>query len=273
MRSNNCKPLPAPSVPSTAEVTGSCLVPSNPILSPEEMVRKRLDVDLEQAARIERITRGQADSPIWYQEWAIRITSSFFSRVCKRLATTSPNCLVNTIINQRMYRSMPTACAWGRENEEKAVNAYKEKMQEAGHTDLTVRKSGLVINPKYVYLGASPDGILQDPVLSDPNGLLEVKCPYEHRNISPYEAAQQTFFFCEMQKGTLLLKRRHNYYYQVQGQTAICARKWYDFVVYTNAGTSIERIDFDEGFWKETISKLKDFHDDFITPKLMERHM
>ena len=121
----------------------------------------------------------------------MRITASFFGCVCRRLATTPPDALVNSIINQKVHRSMPTACAWGKNNEVRAMDAYKLNMQEVGHSGLEIRQSGLVINTECAFLGASPDGIVYDPVSEDPNGLLEIKCPYTYRDVNPQEAAQQ----------------------------------------------------------------------------------
>ena len=50
----------------------------------------------------------------------------------------------------------------------KALNAYKQTMHDKGHTNLVVMMSGLIINPEYAYLGASPDGIVSDPNLQIP---------------------------------------------------------------------------------------------------------
>ena len=71
-----------------------------------------------------------------------------FSRVCKRRLTTSPISLVNSIINQRAYQSVPPSCAWGRDNEDKAVYAYLQLTQEKGLPGIKVANSGLVINPE-----------------------------------------------------------------------------------------------------------------------------
>ena len=87
---------------------------------------------------------------------------------------------------------MPAACAWGKNNESKAKDAY---VKTNGHNNLQVSESGLVINTEYTFLGASPDGLVHDPVSADANGLLEIKCPYLLKDISPYEAAQQKSFF------------------------------------------------------------------------------
>ena len=73
----------------------------------------------------------------------------------------------------------PLSCAWGKANEDKAVSAYLQSMQEKGHSGIEVAPSGLVINPKYAWLGVSADGLVTDPHSPDPNGLLEIKCPYK----------------------------------------------------------------------------------------------
>ena len=74
-------------------------------------------------------------------------------------------------------------------------DAYVTKMRTNGHNNLQVSESGLVINTEYTFLGANPDGLVHDPVSADANGLLEIKCPYQLKDISPYEAAQQKSFF------------------------------------------------------------------------------
>lgn len=48
--------------------------------------------------------------------------------------------------------------------------------------------------------------------------------------------------------GHMLLKKSHNYYYQVQGQLATTQLPWCDFVVWTPHGTTIQRIERDVNF-------------------------
>ena len=55
---------------------------------------------------------------------------------------------------------MPLSCAWGKDNEDRAQSAYKQEWHERGHSSLEVTMSGLVINPEYSWLGASPDGVV-----------------------------------------------------------------------------------------------------------------
>ena len=204
--------------------------------------------------------------PYWERHY--RITSSFFGRVCRRLSSTSPDSLVNYILNQCMYRSTPLSCAWGKDNENRALSAYKQERQERGHSSLEITMSGLVINPEYSWLRASSDGVVHGPGCTDPNGLLEIKCPCDCRISTPFKAASQKEFCCRLGKGKLVLREQHHYYYyQVQGQMAVCSRKRCDFA-FANAGISIQRIFFEEIFWTSMASKLKCFYSTAIVPKL-----
>ncbi len=72
-----------------------------------------------------------------------------------------------------------------------------------GHTGVEVKRSGLVINPDYIFLGASPDGLVTNPISEDNNRLLEIKCPYAHKDITQLEAAQLKKFFCSLDDGKL----------------------------------------------------------------------
>ena len=118
---------------------------------------KKFTITKEQIAHIEEATRAQADSTEWYQERNIETTASFFGRVCRRLPSTSPdalvNLIVNLIVNQKKYKSVPVPCAWGKNHELKALNSYITNMQANGHTcnGLNVEKSGVVINPAYSF--------------------------------------------------------------------------------------------------------------------------
>ena len=89
-------------MPSSSSLT-TPLTTITPSLSPEDGVWSKMIVTWEQAAEMERKSRYQSKSLSWYEEHRCRITSSFFGRVCRRLSSTSPDSLVNSILNQRMY--------------------------------------------------------------------------------------------------------------------------------------------------------------------------
>ena len=171
MRNNDCKPLPqsklkiattaTTSATSTAATTTVMNSASATSPTAEETMWGKPKVTSEQAAQIER-NRGQANSTIWYQEHKIRVTASFFGCVCRRLPNTSSHALVNSIINQKMYRSMPIACAWGKNNENKAsmiINQnYKNMVRKSQNLDLllTPIKYSLALVQKVPCLILSP---------------------------------------------------------------------------------------------------------------------
>ena len=102
----------------------------------------------------------------------------------------------------------------------------------------------------------------------DKYGLVEYKCPYSARDTTVEEACTKKDFMAHMKEGRVELKRTHKYYYQVQGQMAICRRTWCDFVIWTPYSITIERINFDENFWKDTYKKLEQFYDAAVLPEL-----
>lgn len=90
-----------------------------------------------------------------------------------------------------------------------------------------------------------PHNLLFDGVISCSKcgvGILEIKCLYgkgtaKWRNKEPEECSSNKNFFAELSDtGKLLLKRTHNYFYQVIGQLAVLKIKWADFTIWTNEG-------------------------------------
>ena len=74
---------------------------------------------------------------------------------------------------------------WGKEHEAKALEAYVKHQQDSGHQGLFACKSGFVISETHPFLGVSPDACVHDPLHDEPFGLVEIKCPYSHRNNTP----------------------------------------------------------------------------------------
>lgn len=64
--------------------------------------------------------------------------------------------------------------------------------------------------------------------------------------------------YCSLDNGVLILKKEHKYYYQIMGQLQITNRKVCYFVIYTPNWTNVQKIEFDEIFWKtKMVDKLK----------------
>ena len=76
-----------------------------------------------------------------------------------------------------------------------------------------VAGSGLVINPWWPFVAATPDGIVDYKCCG--KGVLEIKCPYSHRDESVQSAASKDRSFCLKRddRGSLHLDHSHSYCY------------------------------------------------------------
>ena len=213
----------------------------------------------------EALTRNQANNSNWMEARTGRITSSNFGLVSKLKDTTSCDNTVKNIFNVTTFTSEATR--WGKTHEAAARRMYVYRMRKT-HPPIHVSTCGLMLHTDYPHLGASPDGLVHCPHCNNPHGVLEIKCPYKYRQLSPRDAAMNSDFFCEVIDEKVKLKRNHNYYYQVQGQLAITKRPWCDFVVWTLIDHSVERIYFDSEFWLSTATKLQNFFINAVIPEL-----
>ena len=206
-----------------------------------------LTLSTEEIKRIEDETKLQSEDPsgLWMLVRKCRLTASNFGTVCKRRPTTPVASLVKTIIYKSSSTSAPSL-RWGRENEKSARLAYSQFMQTNGHPNLKVLPAGFMVSANRGYLGCSPDNWVVDPNSDDPNGISEYKCPYSARDVTPEEACTTLKgFYCKLENDKVILKRNHNYFFQIQGCLGITGKEWCDFVVWTPKGLSVERIKFD----------------------------
>ena len=144
------------------------------------------------------------------------------------------------------------------------------------HNGFEVSDSGLVINPAWGHIGASPDGTVKCNCCT--NGVVEIKCPFCHRNDTIlYDSAQDKKFCLKRNAdGTLNLDRLHAYYYQVQTQIFVCEVDYCDFVVCTfpegkKPVIHIERILADREFWSQCVRKSTEFIKVCILPEILGR--
>lgn len=197
--------------------------------------KQSLFVTPDKIREIERNTRDQALSPMWYSARRFRLTASVFGRVLHMLPSTPPDSLVKTLLYPRQISS--PAIEWGKKNEAIALNEYTKHYNSLGNTKMIVCRAGFVVCEEHPFLGASPDAYVHDPQSSVEYGLAEIKCPYKYRNLSPVDAARASDFCSKVitnqdGRSSVELKRTHTYYSQIQGQMAITERKWCDCDLY-----------------------------------------
>ena len=198
------------SVESVQEPSSHCIPTKASLMETIAAFKRSLQISDDKAREIERNTREQRLSSLWFSVRQYRITSSLFGNILTRRATTPPDSLVLHIIQSKSFSTAATR--YGIENEQVALKEYLAYQQSHGHPELAVSASGFLINPAYPFLGASPDGAVYDPSSAQqPFGFVEIKCPYSHRHASPAEACNTSSFCCEFDTttGHLRLKESH----------------------------------------------------------------
>ena len=126
------------------------------------------------------------------------------------------------------------------------------------HVQFAVTELGLVLDPLYPFLGATPDGLVSCGCCG--NGVLEIKCPYSCRQKDLVEASEDSsFFLCQSQEGVIKLKESHQYYYQVQMQMKFCNVEYCDFVVWNKESWINQRIYAKSDFVNDAITKTIGF--------------
>ena len=227
-------------------------------------------VTKEEVEKIERCTQKQAGSEQWICERRKRLTASRVGGVAKMRKTTKRSKKVQELLYSTFRGNEATR--YGMEMELTTTHEYTTH-QQGGHPGLTVDTCGLFVSHENPWLAASPDGTVCDPNdASQPLGLVEIKNPHSARHMTLSEACDNSTFCLEKREKdgqvTYRLKRRHDYYYQIQCQLYCVDREWCDFVLRTDKDLHIERIDRDSTWWKGQLPKLHTFYFDALLPEL-----
>ena len=202
----------------------------------------------------------------WLEEQRNRITSSNVGQIAKRRSSTK----VATKVKQLLYSTFHgnRATEWSLLQEDVSRAEYL-KVKQAVSPHFTFEYSGLVVSVSNPWLAASPDGLVFDQLEDLLQGLVELKNPYEVRDITQQEAAATIKTFClEINSdGKLQLKRGHDCYCQIQCALFCITRQWCNLVVLTKS-LHIERIVADPNFKSIVLPKLRNFYFTAILPEL-----
>ena len=198
---------------------------------------KAIKVTSEEAEFLQIATIGQSSCTAWHEHRKGRLTASHFHAVCRHIDAASevyPKAIVKKIMQYYPSAENVPALKWGRDNEDRARNEYIT-LEKGKHNNLVVRPSGLVVHPNHPLLGASPDGFVCCDCCE--SRVLEIKCPFKYRSTSPTAdtpLSDPNFCLQKNANGEVHLSLSHQYYYQVQGQIALCNVECCDFVCWTD---------------------------------------
>lgn len=121
-----------------------------------------------------------------------------------------------------------------------------------------VHECGLIVSRDEPWLGYSLDGIVIEN--GQPTRLLEIKCPYDLQDTEAHTLLTDCKrYLCKDKNGTLNLKKKHQYYGQVQLGMALLNLETCDFVIYSNVIDEIKiiKVNFDKNFVCAMLPQLK----------------
>jgi hypothetical protein len=235
--------------------------PSFPLNStgsqPSCPVHQSVIVTKDEAVQLERETIHQSNCDKWFEERSKRLTSSTFYDIISRKTKKHEKFLSRLTSSRKCNISkMPDSLRHGIENEDVAVKSYFDYMNIISHP-VQVFVSGLVVNPAFPHLACSPDRKVIDAKCHPHFGIMEVKCPFSARELTPLAACayfkDDAKFSLTTERGSLVLKEDCAHMVQIQAQMAFTGAKWCDYVIYTFKGLHVQRIWFNEKFWSEHI--------------------
>ena len=204
---------------------------------------------------IECRTRDQAASSAWFSERCKRLTASNFGKLCKLTNRADKEKLARDLMSKKSVTS--NALMHGRRYESVAVMRYEEDFVA------TVNKVGFIVDKNRPYLGCSPDGFVGDDLL------IEVKCPYaaKDREITPVSVP-----YLIQENGTLVLRRNHDYMFQIQGQMYITGRKVCHLVIYTMQDCKVVTVSYDPEFVNKMLVKLDKFFNEVFKVEYLKKN-
>ena len=230
----------------------------------------QLKVTEEEALFLEKATRSQSRTCLWYDHRIGRITASMFGRVYKCAETKYPTALVKSLMQYSHVNPTIPSLKWGHDNEDHAREKYKISM-EPHHESFSVQSAGLLVSTKFPFLGASPDGVISCTCCG--TGLLEIKCPYKYRNSDIKSITDSNFYLQLDQNHKWEVDKRHEYYCQIQGQMGIWDKPYCDFFCWTLKGSITVRVAYDHDFFEQMVVRLHHFFTKYLLPELMTQKL
>ncbi|KAJ8668901.1 hypothetical protein QAD02_000160 [Eretmocerus hayati] len=220
----------------------------------------RVRVSLDDAVDICLDTVSQANAR-WEAERALRLTASaaysFISPWNKSPHLVDWPTKVSKFFTYKF--SDNTATQYGTIMEPRARDWYTKT------TNKDVLLAGLMVNPAVPWLGYSPDGIV--PQL---NRIIEIKCPCKYKDLSLQEMVR-ALSFVDTSGENFSLKKKHNYYCQVQLGMFIANVPRCDFIIYSESENQciIIPVDLDRDLVvSDYIPKLQTVYFKYMLPYL-----
>ncbi|KAK6171830.1 hypothetical protein SNE40_018256 [Patella caerulea] len=173
------------------------------------------------AIKLEACTRRQSLCSKWHDAREWRLTASRFGDVTHMTARRNVDKLCDSICFPPVLSGPPV------------IHGLK--------FETVASKCGVFVHLSYPYLGATPDGVIDD------DKIIEIKCPYTG-NIAPGKYLPSLEYLDGGSK--VRLSRHSRYYSQIQGQLYLSKHQLCFFIIFTHKDLYIEKIEVDNDYCK-----------------------
>ena len=208
----------------------------------QQRFMERCLVTSDQIRWLAEQTKEQQKSLLWGQNRQLRLTGSNFGVIVaaydrhQLTARPYPPSLFKSLMGKYNLAGKHSIL-WVQMHEERAIEEY---IRQTGNP---VKRVGLIL-PPWGFLGCSPDGIITVAgAANKEHGVLEVKCPWGHRNRNFDEMMEDELLLSsqERQGGCCYFLRNeerriretHNYRHQVQEEMVAANVSRAHFVIWT----------------------------------------
>ena len=158
---------------------------------------------------------------------------------------------------------------WGLKHENSARESYL-RVQNHLHHKVKLTSRGFVISKSKPFIGASVDDVRScECVQNCDRVIVEYKCPWLHKELSPKEAFLTKEIGGQQIGNKLQLKRDAKYFYQIQMQMFVLGLKLCEFVVWTKKGITTIQVPHDSTFTKTVCAKLEKFWISQVVPLML----
>ena len=223
-------------------------------------------------------TEQQSLSEKWFSERWYRVTASeclSAFKIGRMILQSQPNVALEAFkfICKSIWKidAEPFQTYWmryGLASEAKAIEKYERAF------NVKVRRCGLWVNPKFPFLGCSPDGLVDDDTVVEIKALKLLK-EYSVEQITsatsvvPKHVLKRQCFV--VKDGKCVLQRSHSYYYQCQHILLVTERKSCVFILYAESGPdSVEKITRDEALITKILEYIQALWMRVIAPEIFE---
>lgn len=207
------------------------------------------------------ISNAEQRSPEWHKTRTGRVTASNFGTCAGHSRFSGPEALAHEIagLKEKTFSdNSRRVMDYGTETEPKAREWYERTR------NVKVKEYGLAVPKWNIYIGGSPDGIIEGT-----DGIIEIKCPekmygpLKERMTKPPPSDP----YCHSHIWP-------THYDQMQGCMAILNKSYCDYIVFSppDGLAYVERIHFNRAYWETQLyPKIQEFLEVKLKPLLKQQ--